>query len=530
MEVGKELPSADGLREWFQQSEYATMGYSDILAQITPSTEDRRSYLSKFFEGARPGQAQMTLASFVAQGLARVILTTNLDRLVEQTLQEHGITPVVVASDEDLNAVMPREHAQCWVVKLHGDYLRTALRNTPKEVKCLTPEMRSQFQEVADRYGLVVVGYAGNDPSIMDVLRARNSKYTMYWVVRQEPAPHLQELIAGQEGRFIKRKSASEIFSELNQKVALYTTYPTGDSPQAKASLTKTLIKNGDNVGFADLVRKSVDTVEKEWETLFESLQGGTTTPEHAVNALDSQTALLTATGLTLIYFAKEDWIGRLLDGIEQLCNIAHVELISTGEHRLEFITVPTATVLIPYVQWMALALIRERVDVVAHLCEASFTTPDGILYQLLTYTELIHPHALGQDAMIAWRHVLEASDRFDFLWEYFPDKTTYRRAISEAGFTMSLYAIAHKWEMPYPYFLRNSESVGHIRRLLSRLQARTTFTTEYLRLITSGTLQDFSNNWPNWADGLNQFDRPNLRGQLPTTLSTTPTGNYLVP
>ena len=62
------------------------------------------------------------LAGLAADGLVRVFVTTNFDRLLEQALQARGIEPVVVTDEVSLASAMPREHADCYVLKPHGDY------------------------------------------------------------------------------------------------------------------------------------------------------------------------------------------------------------------------------------------------------------------------------------------------------------------------------------------------------------------------------------------------------------------------
>ncbi|MGH2968857.1 MAG: SIR2 family protein [Solirubrobacteraceae bacterium] len=132
-----------------------------MLALIAPDPAIRREYLAAFFEGKEPGRTHEMLAGLAARGLARVFVTTNFDRLLEHALQARGIEPIVVASDADLQAAPPREHAHCVVLKPHGDYLRQTIRNTPEELEELEPAMTAELAEVFNRYGIVVVGYSG---------------------------------------------------------------------------------------------------------------------------------------------------------------------------------------------------------------------------------------------------------------------------------------------------------------------------------------------------------------------------------
>lgn len=296
----------------------------------------------------------------------------------------------------------------------------------------------------------------------------------------------------------------------------------TGNTPEAVALLMKEFIRDENLIGFTDLISESVGLVLKEWQSLLPTLESGLMTPPEAVHSLDSKVASLTAAGDSLIYFEKSGWVNRLIEGVARIYNIPSVEIAQPGAHRLDFISVPAATVLIPYAQWIALALIRERADIAASLCGVNIIAPDGSSYRLLSDEDLINPQALKLDAMVAWKRVVDMPKRWEYHWQFFNDEETYDRAINEASFTMWLYAKVRNWESyetPYPYFLRNSTSAGHVTGLLSRLTTRPNFGNAYFKFVTSGTAVEFRNNWPRWADELNRFDPKHLRGRLPTEL-----------
>jgi hypothetical protein len=93
--------------EWWTQRFDKPLGYSMLLEELAATPAARRALLASFFEpsdedreeGRRvPGPAHKAVASLVARGSVRVILTTNFDRLTEQALEGEGILPQVIAS------------------------------------------------------------------------------------------------------------------------------------------------------------------------------------------------------------------------------------------------------------------------------------------------------------------------------------------------------------------------------------------------------------------------------------------------
>jgi NAD-dependent SIR2 family protein deacetylase len=130
-----EPPNDESLDFWAKEKGYADISYSDILEQLGPDAEGRRAYLAKHFADRAPGETHRLLARLAADGLVRVFVTTNFDRLLEQTLREAGITPVVITADDELQRASEREHARCYVLKVHGDYLQQTIRNGARNAR-----------------------------------------------------------------------------------------------------------------------------------------------------------------------------------------------------------------------------------------------------------------------------------------------------------------------------------------------------------------------------------------------------------
>ena len=160
-----------------------------------------------------------------------------------------------MASDSDLAAGIPREHAGCVVIKPHGDYLQQTIRNTSAELAELEPGMISELSEIFRRYGLVVLGYSGSDEGITNVLKARESRYGFWWVSRSALVEPAAELVRGLGGRNVLRESAESFLGDLNRKLAVFEQYPTGDTPAAVHDQTLALLRKGDEVGLRELFR-----------------------------------------------------------------------------------------------------------------------------------------------------------------------------------------------------------------------------------------------------------------------------------
>jgi NAD-dependent SIR2 family protein deacetylase len=254
-QVTADTPDDDVLRTWLAESGRADLRYSDVLELVAPDSATRRDYLAKHFEGAEPGATHERLADMAADGLVSVFVTTNFDRLLERALQARGIEPVVVTSDADLVAAPRREHARCWVLKAHGDYLQQTIRNTPAELAELEPEVTRELREVLDRYGVVVLGYSGADEAIASAMRRRRSAYGLYWVARSELVEPARSLVEAVGGRVITRPTASAFVADLQRRLDVFAAQPSGLTPVAVNDQVVALLRKNDRVGLRELLR-----------------------------------------------------------------------------------------------------------------------------------------------------------------------------------------------------------------------------------------------------------------------------------
>ena len=255
-ESSGETPSDEDLKAWLRETGRGGIGYSGVLELIAPDAATRRDYLAKHFEGPEPGPTHERLAQLVHDGLVKVFITTNFDRLLEHALQARGIEPVVITSGDDLETATPREHTRCYVLKPHGDYLQQTIRNTPTELAQLDAAVEVELVEICNRYGVVVVGYSGADEAISRLLRARRSRYGLYWLARGDLTPEGQTTVEATSGRVIRRPSAAEFLADLERRLAVFRAHPTGHMPHVVNDEVLLLLRRGDDVGLGEVMRR----------------------------------------------------------------------------------------------------------------------------------------------------------------------------------------------------------------------------------------------------------------------------------
>jgi hypothetical protein len=251
----RETPSRDELDAFLVELDGGEWTYSRVLEALTPDAATRRDYLAKHFEGRQPAATHELLAELAVDGLVRVFVTTNFDRLLEHALQARGIEPVVVTDASSLVTAMPREHADCYVLKPHGDYLQQTIRNTPAEIERLPEAVDATLREVFNRYGVLVLGYAGSDPGIGRALRDRRSRYGLYWLSRGSLGADAAAIVEATGGRVIERPDSAALLRDLRARLEVFRAHPSGQTPEGVHSEVLAALRREDTVAVGELLR-----------------------------------------------------------------------------------------------------------------------------------------------------------------------------------------------------------------------------------------------------------------------------------
>jgi hypothetical protein len=198
LETARLIRAAEGgdqtqsIEEWFLASPHARESYASMVEALYPNPAEQQAFLARSLHVTKPGRAHEAIAELARRGVLRAIITSNFDDLLERALRTRGLDVQVVASEADFEHVSPLIHCtQFRVYKPHGTLGLGTLRNTPADVAALPAPVATELQRVLDDHGLIVVGYAGADPGIMDLLsRRRRNLYPVYWMHLEEQPPN----------------------------------------------------------------------------------------------------------------------------------------------------------------------------------------------------------------------------------------------------------------------------------------------------------------------------------------------------
>jgi len=229
-----ELDTDEKKDKWLQEQPWYPKDskdeYCKLFEKFEPKEYGRRGHIERIIDGKEPSFGYAVLANLLASQYINTIITTNFDDLVYSACSIYtGIRPIVyahglLASEMRIAAKQPK------ILKLHGDYLYSTLKNTQEELKTQDPNMERQVIQVLGEYGLVVIGYSGCDESIMKILRNISHKNDLYWCVQSHSLgdlsvedllklvnPSVKALLEEKRGTIVQIKGFDQMMNEVGE-------------------------------------------------------------------------------------------------------------------------------------------------------------------------------------------------------------------------------------------------------------------------------------------------------------------------
>jgi hypothetical protein len=260
---------------WYEAEFGHTPSYSKLLKAVGRSRAERSQLLRGYFEPnedeledgvKRPTAAHRAIAKLVSRGFVRVILTTNFDQLMEQALDEVGVSPTLIATPSALSGAQPLVHSKCTVIKLHGDYMDLETRNTPVELESYDPKMKRRLDTILDEFGLIIAGWSGDwDTALREAIQRRKSRrYTIWWSSRGELTGIAKGVCEFCQGEHVSIVDADRFFIDLNEKVEALESIDSNHPISAKIAVSQTkkyLSESKFKIRLHDMLMGEIDNI-----------------------------------------------------------------------------------------------------------------------------------------------------------------------------------------------------------------------------------------------------------------------------
>ena len=407
---------------WYREKYDEAPDYSKLIDGLAKTQTERQQLLRPYFEpteeereenAKQPTAAHKAIAWLVAQGFVKVIITTNFDRLLEKALEEAGVEPVVISTEDQVKGMVPLVHTQHCLVKLHGDYLDPRILNTPSELSEYPDVFNQLLDRIFDEFGLVVCGWSADwDVALRNAMfRAPSRRFTTYWAAYGQLKDEAQRLINHRRAQVIDIESADKFFGTVQEKVASIEQFsqPHPLSTQAAvASLKRYLPEPRYRIQLSDLIEESVGrTVEAVSTPLFDvnSPEPNTETVTARVRAYEAACAMLLAMAATGGRWAEEPHYGNWRRALERMVTLPSV---SGNPLWLGLQRYPATLVL--YTLGLG-ALFSDRLHFLGNILSTAISHPHN---ETRTVAQLLPPICMFENLYDARKamQVLEGMDR----------------------------------------------------------------------------------------------------------------------
>lgn len=157
-------------------AQYASNEYSYYFEQCYSDPLARKRFIEALVAEHVPSLGYLCMAEAIEREKIKNVWTTNFDSLLENAI--HTLYPrsnILIFSEANKHSANIFNPAFPVIGKLHGDYRYDWLKNTEDELQQLEKRTKSCAVNQLMNKQLVVVGYSGNDESIMSMLESNIS-------------------------------------------------------------------------------------------------------------------------------------------------------------------------------------------------------------------------------------------------------------------------------------------------------------------------------------------------------------------
>ncbi len=200
--------------------------YSSLFEKKYDLPSQRRRFVEEQVDSRLPSIGYAYLTALASENYINTIFTTNFDDLINEAFYQYtNIRPQHCAHDSSTMSISITSKRPK-IIKLHGDYLFEDIKSTLRETESLEQNTKSKLIDFCREYGLIVVGYSGNDRSIMDVLEflTKQENYLkngIYWCLRKDDEVNhtLRNLLWKDKVYPVLIDGFDQFFAEVHKKI-----------------------------------------------------------------------------------------------------------------------------------------------------------------------------------------------------------------------------------------------------------------------------------------------------------------------
>lgn len=269
--------------KWYEKKYNKTPLYDEVIAMLAKTSSERNGLLKEFFEPTEedieqnrklPTKAHRSIAKLVKQGYIKVIITTNFDRLIEQSLDELNIEYQTLYHESDIEGMKPLAHAECTVLKIHGDYRDTRFKNVVDELESYSKSITEILKKIFDEYGLIISGWSSEwDTALRDTIKSvKGRRYSWYWHSFSNNLTDKAQALANfrDASIIVDVLGADHFFDELSENVDSISKFKKSNPEflQVKIKRLKNYLVNKQEIEITELITDETKKVSEYFNNI----------------------------------------------------------------------------------------------------------------------------------------------------------------------------------------------------------------------------------------------------------------------
>ncbi|MCF6344981.1 MAG: tetratricopeptide repeat protein [Thiomicrorhabdus sp.] len=140
--------------------------------------------LQRHMDKAKPSIGYSFLAQVLAQTANKFVITTNFDTMTEDALFDlKDAKPLVLGHELLSGFINANSPTRPTIVKIHRDFLFDPY-NSDSQIEEMDAQWQKALAPVLQENAMIVIGYGGNDESLMGYLEKIESRKPIYWCCR----------------------------------------------------------------------------------------------------------------------------------------------------------------------------------------------------------------------------------------------------------------------------------------------------------------------------------------------------------
>jgi protein O-mannosyl-transferase len=213
--------------------------------------------LQRYMDKAEPSIGYSFLAQFLSKTSHKFIITTNFDTMVEDAL--FGLKeakPLVLGHELLSKYINPTSPTRPTIIKIHRDFLLDPY-NTVDKIKNLDTQWQKSLKPLLKEHSMIVIGYGGNDDSLMNYLKKTIDRKPIYWCYRGDESklsPKITSILTKNDF-IVQIQGFDKFMLLLNDKLNLGTIIDKEDINNSP------IVKNA--LKYADKYKKQLEELTK---------------------------------------------------------------------------------------------------------------------------------------------------------------------------------------------------------------------------------------------------------------------------